>query len=125
MPIKVLLVDDAQDFVNYMKKRLVARGLEIWTAFNGQDGLEIVKSQPLDVVVLDVLMPGIDGLETLQEIKKIEPNLQVIMLTGHGTVETTAEGMKLGATDFLLKPCDFDTLLESIQSAYEKRQSNA
>ena len=124
MPIKVLLVDDAQDFVNYMKKRLVARGIEIWTAYNGQDGLDIVKKETLDVVVLDVLMPGIDGLETLQEIKKIKPDLQVIMLTGHGTVETTAEGMKLGATDFLLKPCDFDTLLNSIQSAYEKNHPN-
>ena len=125
MPIKVLLVDDAQDFVNYMKKRLIARGFEIWTAFNGQDGLEIVENETLDVVVLDVLMPGIDGLETLQKIKKIKPDLQVIMLTGHGTVETTAEGMKLGASDFLLKPCDFETLLESIQTAHNKSDSQS
>ena len=121
MSIKVLLVDDAQDFVHYMKKRLVARGIDIFTAFNGQESLSIVKKEPLDVVVLDVLMPGIDGLETLQEIKRLKPDVEVIMLTGHGTVETTVDGLKLGASDFLLKPCDFDTLLESIEAAYEHR----
>ncbi|MCP4603168.1 MAG: response regulator [Proteobacteria bacterium] len=120
MQISVLLVDDAKDFVEYMKKRLVARGMTISTAFNGQTAIDIVKEQSFDVVVLDVLMPGMDGIETLQEIKKIRPELPVIMLTGHGTVESAAEGMKLGACDYLLKPCDLDTLLGSIQSAYEK-----
>ena len=121
MTIKILLVDDAPDFTIYMKKRLVARGMDIWTAFNGQEGLDIVKNTPLDIVILDVLMPGIDGLKTLQQIKKLKPDVQVIVLTGHGTVETSVDGMKLGATDFLLKPCDFETLLDSIQTAYQNR----
>jgi DNA-binding NtrC family response regulator len=121
MPVNVLLIDDAKDFVDYMSKRLKARGMEVWTAYDGQTGLDVVRKEYLDVVVLDVLMPGIDGIETLQEIKTIKPELQVIMLTGHGTVETAAEGMKLGAADFLLKPCDLESLLTSIQKAYEKR----
>ncbi len=120
MPPKVLLVDDAIDFVAYMKKRLEARGMEISTAFRGQEALDIIKAQPLDVVVLDVLMPGMDGIETLQEIKKIKPDLAVVMLTGHGTVESASEGMKLGAVDFLLKPCDLDSLLNAINQASEK-----
>ena len=124
MQIKVLLVDDAKDFVEYMKKRLLARGMEIHTAFNGEAALEIVREKALDVVVLDVLMPGMDGIETLQEIKKINSELAVIMLTGHGTVESAAEGMKLGASDYLLKPCDLDSLLEAIQKAHKGNPSN-
>jgi len=122
MEIRVLLVDDAKDFVEYMRKRLVARGMEILTAYDGMSAIEIIKENPLDVVVLDVLMPKMDGIETLREIKKIKPELQVIMLTGHGTVESAAEGMKLGAVDYLLKPCDFGTLLKSIQDAYDLKQ---
>lgn len=119
MQIRVLLVDDAKDFVEYMKKRLVARGMEIHAAFDGKTALDIVREQELDVVVLDVLMPGMDGIETLQKIKKIKEDLPVIMLTGHGTVESAAEGMKLGANDYLLKPCDLDSLLSSIQNAHK------
>jgi len=120
MQIRVLLVDDAKDFVEYMRRRLTARGMDISTAFNGQEALDIIKEQDFDVVVLDVLMPGMDGIETLQEIKKMKPELEVIMLTGHGTVESAAEGMKLGAVDYLLKPCDLDTLLNAINEAVKK-----
>ena len=124
MQIKVLLVDDAKDFVAYMRKRLSARGMDVSTAYSGQEALDIISKEPLDVVVLDVLMPGMDGIETLQEIRKIKPELQVIMLTGHGTVESAAEGMKLGAVDYLLKPCDLDTLLNSINDAYNKKKED-
>lgn len=124
MQITVLLVDDAKDFVEYMRKRLAARGMAVLTAFSGQDAIDIVKKESLDIVALDVLMPGMDGIETLQEIKKTKPELQVIMLTGHGTVELAAEGMKLGAVDYLLKPCDLDTLLNSINDAYNKREND-
>ena len=117
MAIKVLLVDDAKDFIKYMKKRLDARGLEVSTANSGREALDLLDKEAIDVVVLDVLMPDMDGIETLQEIKTIKPDLPVIMLTGHGTVESTAEGMRLGAADFLLKPCDADTLLHSIEKA--------
>jgi DNA-binding NtrC family response regulator len=118
MTIKVLLVDDAKDFIKYMKKRLDARGVIVSTANSGREALDLLNNEPIDVVVLDVLMPDMDGIETLQEIKNIKPELPVIMLTGHGTVESTAEGMRLGAADFLLKPCDCDTLLSSIEKAH-------
>ncbi len=118
MAIRVLLVDDAKDFIKYMKKRLDARGLEVSTANSGREALALLDKEAIDVVVLDVLMPDMDGIETLQEIKTIKPDLPVIMLTGHGTVESTAEGMRLGAADFLLKPCDADTLLHSIEKAH-------
>ncbi len=120
MAITVLLVDDAKDFIKYMKKRLDARGVLVSTANSGQEALDILNKEQIDVVVLDVLMPGMDGIETLQEIKKIKPEQPVVMLTGHGTVESTAEGMRLGAADFLLKPCDAETLLNSIENAHAK-----
>jgi DNA-binding NtrC family response regulator len=120
MTIRVLLVDDAKDFIKYIKKRLDARGVLVSTAHSGLEALAVLNKETIDVVVLDVLMPDMDGIETLQKIKKTKPDLPVIMLTGHGTVESTAEGMRLGAADFLLKPCDADTVLKSIESAHAK-----
>ena len=124
MAIKVLLVDDAKDFIKYMKKRLDARGVTVSIAHSGREALDLLDKEPIEVVVLDVLMPDMDGIETLQEIKKTKPDLPVIMLTGHGTVESTAEGMRLGAADFLLKPCDADTLLASIEKAHANSANN-
>lgn len=124
MAIRVLLVDDAKDFIKYMKKRLDARGVVVSTALSGSEALSILSKESVDVVVLDVLMPDMDGIETLQEIKKIKPDQPVIMLTGHGTVESTAEGMRLGAADFLLKPCDADTLLASIEKALSRSEQD-
>jgi DNA-binding NtrC family response regulator len=117
---RVLLVDDAKDFIDYTRKRLTARDMDVLSAYNGREALDILKTESVDVVVLDVLMPDMEGIETLREIKKIKPDQEVIILTGHGTIETAKEGMELGASEFLLKPCNLDKLLESIQRSYSK-----
>ena len=117
---RVLLVDDAKDFIDYTKKRLIARDMDVLCAYNGREALDILRAESVDVVVLDVLMPDMEGIETLREIKKIKPDQEVIILTGHGTIETAKEGMALGASEFLLKPCNLDKLLESIERSYAK-----
>jgi DNA-binding NtrC family response regulator len=120
----VLLVDDETGFVETMTKRLTKRNLNIEAAASGPEALEQIKKfGNLEVVILDVKMPGMDGIDTLREIKKVAPLLEVIMLTGHATVETAIEGMKLGAYDYLMKPCDIDLLLAKVeQAAAKKRQ---
>jgi DNA-binding NtrC family response regulator len=118
MTIKVLLVDDEKDFIESLLQRLELRGFDVKIALNGDDALDLIKENDLDVVVLDVLMPEKDGIEILGEIKKIKPLLQVIMLTGHATVETAIEGMKLGAYDYLIKPTETEALVDKISNAY-------
>ena len=119
----VMLVDDEVPFVETMTKRLEKRELAIITAFGGQEALETLsKHQNLDVVILDVKMPGMDGIETLQKIKKRFPLIEVIMLTGHATVESAIEGMKLGAYDYLMKPCDIEQLMDKVEKATEKKR---
>lgn len=117
MKIKVLLVDDETDFVDSLSERLVLRDIDVACAYNGSQALDLIKNQEVDVVILDVLMPGKDGIETLQEIKSMKPLTQVIMLTGHATVETAINGMKQGAYDYLMKPTDTDVLMEKIHKA--------
>ena len=117
--MRVLIVDDAEDFADYTRKRLQLRGIQAIVADSGEAALAILETERLDVAVLDVLMPGMNGVELLVEIKKQYPHLPVIMLTGHGTVETAREGLEKGAREYLLKPCDFNTLLGSIRKAYE------
>ncbi|MCK7505448.1 MAG: response regulator [Desulfobacterales bacterium] len=103
---KVLFVDDEVPFVEALTKRLTKRDLEIIPAYSGDEALKKLAEQTtIEVVILDVKMPGMDGIETLQEIKKKFPLVEVIMLTGHATVESAIEGMKLGAFDYLMKPC--------------------
>ena len=119
----VMLVDDEVSFVETMAKRLKKRNIEILTAFSGEEGLEKLQTnQNLDAVVLDVKMPGIDGLETLRRIKEQFPLIEVIMLTGHATIESGINGMKLGAYDFLMKPCDIEELVGKIKSAANNDQ---
>ena len=121
----VLLVDDEVPFVETMTKRLKKRNLAITTAFNGKEALEkLSKHKNVDVVILDVKMPVMDGIETLREIKKANPLTEVIMLTGHATVETAIEGMKLGAYDYLMKPCDIEQLLLKVEEATQKKRSH-
>ncbi len=116
---KVLLVDDEERFVKTLTKRLAERELDVVGVHSGMEAIEEVKNKPYDVVVLDVRMPGLDGIETLQELKKISPGTEVIMLTGHASVDSAVEGMRLGAHEYLMKPCDIEELMEKIDGAYE------
>lgn len=120
-PSRILLVDDEKDFVEMLTLRLQEIGEEVLQAYSGLESLEKLKETEIDVVILDVKMPGMDGIETLQEIKKRYPLVEVIMLTGHGTIETAVQGMKLGAYDFLIKPADFDELTTKLNKARERR----
>lgn len=118
---KVLLVDDETDFVETLVKRLRKRKLEVSAAASGIEALEILSGSQYDVVVLDVKMPDMDGIETLRRIKKIAPLVEVIMLTGHANVEVAMQGMELGAFDYLMKPIDIDDLLYKLQDAHKKK----
>jgi len=124
MMTKVLLVDDEEQFVDVLAQRLQGRGYKVDTAFNGDDAIEFVNSHDVDVVILDVLMPGRDGVETLREIKRIKPLVEVIMLTGHATVETAIQGMKLAAYDYLMKPTDTAELVDKIDKAYKRKKEH-
>jgi DNA-binding NtrC family response regulator len=118
---KVLLVDDETDFVVPLSKRLRKRNLEVNSASSGQEALDFLSQSPCDVVVLDVKMPDMNGIETLRRIKEVAPLVEVIMLTGHANVEVAIEGMELGAFDYLMKPVDIDDLLYKLQDAYKKK----
>jgi len=118
---RVLLVDDEKDFLETLVKRLRKRNLAVDAVTSGEEALEVLKEAPADVVVLDVRMPGMSGLETLREIKKQYPVIEIIMLTGHANMEVAIEGMELGAFDYLLKPMDIDELLYKLQDAYKKK----
>ena len=121
----VLLVDDEAPFVEALTKRLLKRGLDITPAYDATQALhKLEEIQTIEVVILDVKMPEIDGIEALQQIKTAHPLVEVIMLTGHATVESAIEGMKLGAFDYLMKPCDIDELIAKVDQAAAKRQEH-
>jgi DNA-binding NtrC family response regulator len=120
--IKIMLVDDEERFLFTTKKLLAKKGYDVLTAISGMEALEILKHKTVHVVILDVKMPGMDGIAVLKEIKKIFPMIEVIMLTGHATVESAIEGLKSGATDYLMKPTGVEELLEKTMEAFEKRQ---
>ena len=122
MKCQILLVDDEKTMVKYLSKQLVKKGFDIRVAYNGLDALEQVKAADFDVVLLDVLMPGMNGIETLKEIKKIKPQTEVIMLTGHASVEVGIEGMKAGAFNYIMKPFDPNELVAEINLAFEQRR---
>jgi DNA-binding NtrC family response regulator len=123
MRIAVMLVDDEVPFVDTMTKRLSKRDLDIVTAYSGYEAMEKLEADSnVDVIILDVKMPGMDGIETLRAIKATHPLVEVIMLTGHATVETGIEGMKLGAFDYLMKPCDIEQLVAKVQEAKSKKR---
>jgi len=117
----VLLIDDEQQFLKVLEERLETRGLKVNTATSGEDALTLVDDRNFDAIVLDLAMPGIDGIETLKLLKEKNPDLEIIMLTGHATVQKGIEAMKLGAEDFLEKPVDLSVLLERISEAKNKR----
>ncbi len=118
---KVLLVDDEEDFLSTLSQRLKVRDLDVTGATCGEEALELVEEKTFDIIVLDLAMPGMDGLETLKTIKDKHPDAEIIMLSGHGTVKTSTEAMKLGADDFLEKPVDIKELLNKIDEASHKR----
>ena len=118
--IRVLLVDDEEQFVYNMSRILKVRGFEVATATDGHKAMNTIKyGGGFDVVVLDIKMPGMDGIEALKEIKKWAPDTEVIMLTGHASLSTGAQAIRRGAYDFLMKPCDIEDLVEKIREAYE------
>ncbi len=118
----IMLVDDEVGFVETMSKRLDKRGFKLITAFNGEEALEkLSNNQNLDVIILDVKMPGMDGLETLTKIKKAYPLCEVIMLTGHATIESAIDGMKMGAFDYLMKPTEIEKLVSKVEEAAKKK----
>jgi DNA-binding NtrC family response regulator len=120
----VMLVDDEAPFVETMTKRLTRRDLEVDSALSGEEALRKLENREVEVVILDVKMPGMDGIETLRRIKSKHPLIEVVMLTGHATVETAIEGMRLGAFDYLMKPCDLDQLIAKVSEAAGKKREH-
>jgi DNA-binding NtrC family response regulator len=118
---KILLVDDEEEFIDLMSQRLETRGLKVVTVQSGEEAVSEVKDHSFDVAVVDLAMPGIDGIETLKQIKGVRPDIEVIMLTGQATVQSGIEAMKHGAIDFLEKPVDLNVLMEKIWAAKRNR----
>jgi len=117
-------VDDEEEFVDALAQRLELREFDVTTALSGAEALERIAEKEVDLVILDVQMPEVDGLEVLRKIKQHEPLIEVIMLTGHATVQIAIDGMKLGAFDFLLKPTETDDLVEKINRAYSRKEEH-
>ena len=119
----IRLVDDEVPFVEAMTRRLLKRNLQVSSSFSGKEALEhLGRDSSVEVVILDVKMPGMDGIETLREIKRRHPLVEVVMLTGHATVETAIEGMKEGAFDYLMKPCEMDILIAKVSEAAARKR---
>ncbi len=122
---RALVVDDEEDFLETLVKRLNKRNIETTGVTSGEEALDQMKQKLYDVVILDIKMPGgMDGIEALREMKKIQPLAEVLLLTGHASVETSIEGMKLGAFDYLLKPIKLEDLLEKLAQAFEKKDAH-
>jgi len=123
--IKLLLVDDEKAFLDTITKRLEKRDLDVSTVYSGKEALaEVEKNKAIEVIVLDVKMAEMDGIQTLVELKRKAPLVEVIMLTGHATVETAIDGMKLGAFDYLMKPCDIEILVGKVKGAASKKREH-
>jgi DNA-binding NtrC family response regulator len=118
---KILLVDDEERFRTNLKKMLAAQGLNVTALASGPEALDELARQPYDVILLDVRMPGMDGLETLAAIKKDHPDSEVIILTGHASVDAAAEIIRLGAAEFLLKPCPIEEIVAKIETTYDRK----
>jgi len=118
---KLLSIDDEPDFLETIVKRLLKRQIDATGVDSGKEALRVLQEQSFDVVILDVRMPGMDGIETLKEIKKRSPLTEVIMLTGHGSIKSGIKGMELGAFDYVIKPADFEELFEKVNQAAERK----
>ena len=122
-PIKILLIDDEVAYVNVLSNRLSKRNFYVAKAFSGTDAIQILRRQDIDVAVLDLKMEDMDGIEVLKILKKMDPQIAVIMLTGHGSAQAAREGIEQGAFDYLTKPCELDKLIAKIHNAYRKRNN--
>lgn len=120
--MRIMLVDDEERYLKTTKKLIEKKGYQVLTAQSGKEALEKLKPQNVHVVILDVKMPGMDGNETLKAIKTLYPLVEVIMLTGHATVDSAIDGLKSGACDYLMKPADIDDIIKKAIEAFEKRQ---
>ena len=120
--IRVLLVDDEKGFVEVLGKRLAKRRLQVSHAFSGTQAIRMLRRQDFDLAVLDLKLEDMDGLEILKIFKKMDPELAVIMLTGHGSEQAAREGIRLGVDDYLTKPCDFEELLAKIQDVVARKR---
>ena len=121
MTEKVLLVDDEEDFLEVLAERMTSRGIEVSTATSATEAIRIAENESFDAIIVDLMMPEIDGLEALKLIKEKKPDSQVILLTGHATLDKGIEAMKLGAVDFMEKPADLSQLTEKIKKAHAKK----
>ena len=120
--IKVLLVDDEEGYVNVLAKRMTKRQVEVSIALSGSEAIQTLRKKDFDVAVVDLKMEDIDGIEVLKIFKKMDPELPVVMLTGHGSEKAARDGLALGAFDYLTKPCDLEDLLATITKAAERKE---
>lgn len=120
--IQLLLVDDEEGYVNVLANRLGRRGMEVTKAFSGTEALQAVRNRDFDVVVLDLKMEDMDGIEVLRIFKQMDPAMEVIMLTGHGSQAAARDGLAYGAYDYLTKPCELEELADKIREAYAHRK---
>ncbi len=119
--MKILFIDDEQTFLKYLTKRLVLDGFTVKTTFSGEEGIEVAANEDFDVAVVDLQMPGMNGIEVQKRLKELQPSLPCIVLTGHGNIENALESGKYNAFKFLSKPIDMDTLIDTINDAYAYR----
>ena len=120
--IRVLLIDDEQTLLEYLSKRLLKEGFIVKATFSGEEALEVAANNFFDVAVVDLKMPGMDGVETQKRLKEIQPLIQCIVLTGHGSIDTALESGHHDAYKYLLKPIDYENLVETIKEAYKKKE---
>ncbi len=120
--IKVLLIDDEQTLLDYLSKRLLKEGFTVKATFSGEEALDVAADNFFDVAVVDLKMPGIDGVETQKRLREIQPLIQCIVLTGHGSIDTALESGQQDAYKYLLKPIDYENLVETIKEAHQKKE---
>ncbi len=120
--LKMMLIDDEERYLSTTSRLLFKKGYEVVTAASGAEALEKLRDAEIHVVILDVKMPGMDGITTLQEIKRLFPLVEVIMLTGHAAIESAVDGLRSGATDYLMKPTDIDDIIQKAEEAFSRRQ---
>ena len=121
--VRLLLVDDEEDLVDFLSQRLVKRGFVVETATSGERAVDLARERTFDVAVVDLKLPDMDGIAVIRELKRLQPFVETIMLTGHGSAETALEAGKLQTYRYLLTPCDFEQLIEKIGSAMEIRRA--